>query len=152
MWDIKKLYTSNEFNDDETSLGYKIDVYQESINKTFSEYLVNFDFLAQSLETYGFVPAPVNEVKQMGFTKSVGSFRDLSINMQEEIERKQINKTTNNDKIKRDPDSPFAVLVAFVHLYTLFMIVPIFNSMMRMKLPTQIVEQLNQILEIIKVQ
>ena len=27
--------------------------------------------------------------------------------------------------------SPFAVLVAFVHLYTLFMIVPIFNSMMR---------------------
>ena len=93
MWDIKKLYSSNEFNDDESSLGYKIDVYQESINKTFSEYLVNFDFLAQSLETYGFVPAPVNEVKQMGFTKSVGSFRDLSINMQEEIERKQINKT-----------------------------------------------------------
>ena len=27
--------------------------------------------------------------------------------------------------------SPFAVLLAFVHLYTLFMIVPIFNSMMR---------------------
>lgn len=27
--------------------------------------------------------------------------------------------------------SPFSVLVAFVHLYTLFMIVPIFNSMMR---------------------
>ena len=27
--------------------------------------------------------------------------------------------------------SPFAVLVAFVHLYTLFLIVPIFNSMMR---------------------
>ena len=27
--------------------------------------------------------------------------------------------------------SPFAVLLAFVHLYTLFMIVPIFNSMIR---------------------
>ena len=93
MWDIKKLYSSNEFNDDETSLGYKIDVYQESINKTFSEYLVNFDFLTQTLETYGFVPAPVNEVKQMGFSKSVGSFGDLFTNMKEEIERKQINKT-----------------------------------------------------------
>tara|TARA_B110000902_G_scaffold95467_1_gene113009 strand:+ start:10 stop:3378 length:3369 start_codon:yes stop_codon:yes gene_type:complete len=92
MWDIKKLYDSNEFNDDETSLGYKIDVYQESINKTFSEYLVNFDFLTQSLETYGFVPIPINEAKHMGFTKSIGSFEDLFGNMQEELERKQLNK------------------------------------------------------------
>ena len=44
MWDVKKLYASNEFNDDESSLGYKIDVYQESINKTFSEYRVNLTF------------------------------------------------------------------------------------------------------------
>ena len=92
MWDIKKLYTNNEFNDDESSLGYKIDVYQESINKTFSEYLVNFDYLTQALETYGFVPAPINEVKHMGFTKSVGSFSDLFTNMQEELERKQLRK------------------------------------------------------------
>ena len=27
--------------------------------------------------------------------------------------------------------SEFAVIVAFVHLYTLFMVVPIFNSMLR---------------------
>lgn len=93
MWDIKKLYSSEEFNDDESSLGYKIDVYQESINKTFSEYLVNFDFLAQALETYGFIPAPVSEVQRMGFTKSVGSFENLFTNMKEELERKQLKKT-----------------------------------------------------------
>jgi hypothetical protein len=92
MWDVKKLYSSDEFNDDETSLGYKIAVYQESINKTFNEYLVNFDFLTQALETYGFVPIPVNEVKHMGFTKPIGSFEDLFGNMREELERKTLNK------------------------------------------------------------
>ena len=93
IWDISKKYSSNEFLDDETSLGYTIDVYQETINKTFSEFLVNFDYLTQVLETYGFIPAPQEEVKRMGFPRAIGSFSDLYTTMMEDIERKKINKT-----------------------------------------------------------
>ena len=93
MWDIKKLYDNEEFLDDESSLGYKIDVYQESINKTFSEYLVNFDYLTQALETYGFIPVPADDVRRMGFQKSIGSFGDMFTTMKEEISMKKLNKT-----------------------------------------------------------
>ena len=44
IWSITKLYNQEEFHANETSLGYEIDVYQESINKSFVEYLVNFDY------------------------------------------------------------------------------------------------------------
>ena len=37
MWELKK-YSQTELLDDESSLGYTISVYQESINKTFDEY------------------------------------------------------------------------------------------------------------------
>ena len=47
---FKKLYDNKTFPNDSMSLGYKIDVYQESINKTFSEYLVNFDFSNQNIK------------------------------------------------------------------------------------------------------
>jgi len=93
MWDIKKLYDNAEFLDDESSLGYKIDVYQESINKTFSEYLVNFDYLTQALETYGFIPVPIDDARRMGFQKSIGSFEDMFTTMKEEISMRKLNKT-----------------------------------------------------------
>ena len=35
------------------SLGYAIGVYQESINKTFKEYLVNFNYFVRMMENYG---------------------------------------------------------------------------------------------------
>ena len=41
MWEITKKYTSTQFENNETSVGYAINVYQESINKVFPEYLVN---------------------------------------------------------------------------------------------------------------
>ena len=37
MWEITKQYDNDLFDDDESCLGYKIDVYQESINKIFKE-------------------------------------------------------------------------------------------------------------------
>jgi hypothetical protein len=55
VWEVTKRYERNDFPDNVSCLGYKIDVYQESINKTFSEYLVNYEYLTQLLENYGFV-------------------------------------------------------------------------------------------------
>ncbi len=59
IWRIKKDYEDThddkgEMPDDETSLGMKISVDVESINKTSHEYLVNFDYLVKLMSEYGF--------------------------------------------------------------------------------------------------
>jgi len=100
MWDIKKMYESEEFLDDESSLGYKIDVYQESINKTFSEYLVNFEFLIKTLEHYGFVPLNKFEAKKMGFNESIGSFKSLFNLMEEDVHHRKIKSKDIGEALK----------------------------------------------------
>ena len=77
MWEIKKKYIQTEFKDDETCLGHTIEVYQESINKSFDEFLVNFDYLTRLIENYGFVPLTPEECTQLGFVSSIGSFQLL---------------------------------------------------------------------------
>ena len=54
MWEIKKQYDNKQFPNTKASVGYKIDVYQESINKVFSEYLVNYEYLTTVMEDFGF--------------------------------------------------------------------------------------------------
>jgi hypothetical protein len=90
MWDLKKLYSSGTFPDDETSLGYKVLMYQESINKPAIEYLVNFDFLIRTMEHYGFVPIDNAKAKRMGFPKAIGSFEDLFDKMEVELDNGRI--------------------------------------------------------------
>jgi hypothetical protein len=54
MWSVRKKYHQTEFEPDSSSIGYEIEVYQDTINKATKEYLVNFDYLTQLLENYGF--------------------------------------------------------------------------------------------------
>ena len=65
-----------EFADDETSLGYAIDVYQETINKTFREYLVNFEYLTNLMEDYGFVVLDKDELDSLKLENSVISLKN----------------------------------------------------------------------------
>lgn len=88
IWEITKRYTKSEFNDDESCFGYAIDVFQESINKTFREYLVNFDYLVRLMENYGFVLLNQSEYKQLDLPGSLGSFEEMYKFMNEEIKRK----------------------------------------------------------------
>tara|TARA_B110000114_G_scaffold178274_1_gene211084 strand:- start:1533 stop:4844 length:3312 start_codon:yes stop_codon:yes gene_type:complete len=58
IWGIKQKYI-DDVNDDfvqgtSDSLGYKISVYQESINQEIDEYLVNFEYFEKIMEEYGF--------------------------------------------------------------------------------------------------
>lgn len=53
-WKCVKKYTSSVFNDDSTSLGYGIDVFQKSIGHSFLEYLVNGEYFIRVMEQYGF--------------------------------------------------------------------------------------------------
>ena len=89
IWEIIKRYGKDEFNDDETCLGYAIDVFQESINKTFREYLVNYTYLTRILENYGFVLASAEDLKNLNseFTSSTGLFNDLFNIMNESIKK-----------------------------------------------------------------
>ena len=70
IYELTKRYEQTGFPDDELSLGYSIDVYQESINKVFREYLVNFEYLTQIMEDYGFVLLNDEEAKQMNLPNS----------------------------------------------------------------------------------
>ena len=97
MWDIRKDYTQEDFEDNPSCLGYEISVYMDTIGKRFPEYLVNFDYLNQLMENYGFVVAPLKDVKKMGFNKSIGSFKDLFDDMEEDIESKKIKKADIGD-------------------------------------------------------
>jgi hypothetical protein len=72
IYEITKMYDQTGFPDDELSLGYMIHVYQDSINKVFPEYLVNFDYFVRMMENYGFVLATQQESKKMGLP-SMGS-------------------------------------------------------------------------------
>ena len=85
LLDIKRKYTQTVFSDDSSSLGYAIDVFQESINKTIREYLVNYTFFTRMLENYGFVPLTKEETKNLNLPASSGSFNELFKVMTDEI-------------------------------------------------------------------
>ena len=64
------------------SIGMAINVYQESIDKTFEEYLVNFVFFERLMEDYGFVSLTESENQTIGIVNSNGSFEQLYRNME----------------------------------------------------------------------
>jgi len=87
MWEVTKQYDRDEFPNNSSSIGYGIDVYQESINKTFKEYLVNYDYLTRLLENYGFVLLTREEAMNNKLPSSTGFFNDLYGVMTDEIKR-----------------------------------------------------------------
>ena len=87
IWEVSKMYNRTEFKDDITSVGYGIKVYQESINKSFTEYLVNFDYFIRVMEQFGFIPLAKDESKTMGFPSSIGSFEELYNELVGEVKR-----------------------------------------------------------------
>ena len=64
-------------------------MFQETINKTFREYLVNYDYLTRTLENYGFVPVSSEELLKINapFAHSSGLFSELFNKMNEDIKK-----------------------------------------------------------------
>jgi hypothetical protein len=85
MFEIVKMYDQTGFPDDELSLGYGINVFQESINQFFREYLVNFDYLIRIMEDYGFRLVNKEEAGQMNLPDGTGMFSELFATMELEI-------------------------------------------------------------------
>jgi len=84
--EIQKMYREKGFPDDASSVGYPISVYQETINKPFREYLVNFKYFVELMEHYGFVLVTRNEARQMGLPNGSGLFGELFDQMENEIQ------------------------------------------------------------------
>lgn len=87
IWQIVKEYDDTVFEDDESCVGYKISVYQDSINKMFPEYLVNYDYLNRIMEDYGFTVLPREDAKKIGLPEGSGMFNELYNSMMNEIKR-----------------------------------------------------------------
>ena len=100
IWSITKRYDAVTFNDDESSLGYKIDVYQDSINKTLSEYLVNFNFLIDTMEKYGFKVIKKDDARRMGLPSGSGMFSELYNQMMLEVKRHPEKANDYKDAVK----------------------------------------------------
>jgi hypothetical protein len=88
IWSIQKNYENATFEDNETSLGYQINVYQDSINKIIPEYLVNSEFLIKTMEKYGFSLISNDECRRFKIKHSTGTFRYLYNEFMTEIEDK----------------------------------------------------------------
>jgi len=72
---VKKYDDDLRFPPDEFSLGYEIQVWQESIGNYISEYLVNFEYFDSMMSKYGFEPHHLD--KGDIFRRSRASFEEL---------------------------------------------------------------------------
>jgi len=84
--EIIKQYHDSGFPGDNTSVGYAIDVYQESINQVVREYLVNFAYLTEVMGHYGFILITLDEAKQFGLPANSGLFSELFDSMKKDIQ------------------------------------------------------------------
>jgi head-tail adaptor len=117
IWEITKGYGSDSFEDNSSSIGYRIDVFQESINQTISEYLVNFDYLNRVMSAYGFELVNHAEAADLGLPASSGLFSDLFLQMSDEIEK-------NKFKAKDYERAPFMTTyekkISFLNRYFVY--------------------------------
>lgn len=85
VWSVTKNYAEALFEDNESSLGYEIGVYQDSIGQTLSEYLVNFEFFKTVMSQYGFDLLGEQSAAQLGLPRDTGGsgmFEQMFVQMQ----------------------------------------------------------------------
>ena len=117
IWEITKSYSSKSFDNDSSSIGYRIDVFQESINQTISEYLVNFEYLNRVMSAYGFELVTREEALEFGLPDGSGLFNELFINMLEEINK---NKFKAKDYGKSALMTSFEKKISFLNRYFVY--------------------------------
>ena len=117
IWQITKKYSYKNFDDDETSIGYAIDIYQESINKTFREYLVNFEYLTRIMENYGFVIAPKDDLIKINLNKGIGSFAELYKILEQKVKSKTEKQNYYGTAINMSPEEK---TISFLNKYFIY--------------------------------
>jgi len=125
VWEMTKKYQGDVFDDDSSSIGYRIDIFQESINQTIPEYLVNFDYLNRVMSAYGFEVISREEAEEFGLPEGTGLFSELFLNMLDEINR-------NKYKAKDYGDAPMMSAnekkISFLNRYFVYKKVRVVNT------------------------
>jgi mRNA (guanine-N7-)-methyltransferase len=117
IWEVVKEYESNTFEDDSSSIGYKINVFQESINQYIYEYLVNFDYMDRLMEAHGFVIINREEANEFGFPSGSGLFSELYINMLDEMKRNKYKESLYGDASRM---TNFEKEISFLNRYFIY--------------------------------
>jgi hypothetical protein len=117
IYEVTKQYDQTGFPAEEMGLGYSIDVYQESINKVFREYLVNFEYFTRTMDDYGFVLVTKEESRKMNMPNGTGLFSDLFTHMENEVKYKPRNK---DDYGTASLLSPEERRISFMNRYFMF--------------------------------
>jgi hypothetical protein len=112
IFEISKQYDETGFPDDENSLGYSINVYQETINKYFVEYLVNYNYLVRVMEDYGFIPLSDEEASHLNMPYSSGLFSTLYSQLEKDKNTKYYGKALEM--------SPNEKKISFLNRYMIF--------------------------------
>ena len=118
VWEVTKQYANGTFNDDNSSsIGYRIDVYQDSINKIFSEYLVNFDYLNKVMSLYGFELIDRMTAGKFGLPNASGLFDELFRSMQLELKK---SKSKGNEYGTAASMSEYEKRISFLNRYFVY--------------------------------
>lgn len=136
VWSVTKQYDATEFDNNESCLGYKIDVYQDSINQTLSEYLVNFEFFKSTMEKYGLRLVTDKEASQMGLPEGSGLFSDLYNAMMNEVQKNPFKKADYKSAIQM---KDYERRISFLNRYFIFKKITTINAE---KLTKVLLEQL----------
>ena len=118
VWEVTKQYANGTFNEDNSSsIGYRIDVYQDSINKIFSEYLVNFDYLNKVMSLYGFELIDRMTAIKFGLPNASGLFDELFRSMQSELKK---SKSRGNEYGTAASMSDYEKRISFLNRYFVY--------------------------------
>ena len=117
IYEIIKIYDETGFPDNDNSLGYSINVYQETINKYFREFLVNFKYFVEVIKNYGFILITAQEAEKMDLPKPSGMFNELFEHMKNEIQRNPKRKNNYGDAIYMSPEEK---TISFMNRYFVF--------------------------------
>ena len=117
IFEITKRHDECSLPDDHLSLNYPIDVYQESINKTFKEFLVQYGFFKRVMENYGFVLLNTEEANAMNLPDGSVMFEKMYANMEQESNQNKYLKSNVRTAFNMSPEEK---KISFLNRYYIF--------------------------------
>jgi hypothetical protein len=127
IWSVRKKYHQAEFEPDSSSVGYEIEVFQESINKNTVEYLVNFEYLTQLLENYGFdLVSPEEAATTLAFPMPDGTetfdgmFHQMELDCKHKSQQSQQSQQSRNEYGSAMFMRPEEKQISFYNRYFIF--------------------------------
>ena len=125
IWEIKKKYLQENFEDDSSCLGYTIDVFQETINKLIPEFLVNYDYFNRVMENFGFQIITREEAQTLGLPEGSGLFSDLYSTLTSESQKNKFKAKEYGHALNMNS---FEKKISFLNRYVIYKKIRIVNA------------------------